>query len=92
MLAILAYAEHRVDSLSRIGVVKTRDICRALTTKGFRETKFSHNSSDVNDDLLVQMSKRIRLRRFEFDNIVDCRLTTQQYLTILIEKQQVSLT
>jgi hypothetical protein len=92
--------------------VKTRDIRRALTTKGFRETrsgdncyfyfyvgekktsvytKFSHNSVDVDDALLAQMSKQVRLRRFEFDNLVDCRLTAQQYLSTLIEKQQVTM-
>jgi hypothetical protein len=92
--------------------VKTRDIRRALTTKGFRETrsgdhcyfyfyagerktsvytKFSHNSTDVDDALLSQMSKQVRLRRHEFDHLVDCRLTARRYLAILVGKQQVTI-
>ena len=91
--------------------MKTRDIRRALTTKGFRETrsgdhcyfyfyagarktsvytKFSHNSADVGDALLAQMSRQVRRRRHEFDNLVDCTLTAQQYLAILVEKQHVT--
>ena len=92
--------------------MKTRDIRRALTTKGFREsrsgdhcyfyfyvgekktsvyTKFSHNAADVDDALLAQMSKQVRLRRSEFDNLVDCKAHRATVPRYPIEKQEVTI-
>jgi hypothetical protein len=52
---------------------------------------FSHNSTDVDNGLLAQMSKQVRLRRDEFDNLVECTLAAPQYPAILIAKQQVTI-
>jgi len=91
--------------------VKTREIRRGLTAKGFQEhenadhryfylyyenkktgiyTKFSHSTSDVGDNLLGQMAKQIRLKRSEFDDLINCPMSAQRYFALLVEKREIT--
>jgi len=42
-------------------------------------TKISHGRSDYDDNLLAEMAKQLRLRRREFDDLVQCPMKEEEY-------------
>lgn len=48
-------------------------------------TKTSHSGGDLNDWLIKQMSKQIKLDKAKFKQFVDCKLKQTQYEKILID-------
>ena len=88
---------------------KARDVKRALTQKGFAEskkrdhhvyflvhggrktniaTKISHGHSEIHDGLCSAMAREMRLRNRDFNNFVDCSLTFEKYIEILVANNQ----
>ena len=53
-------------------------------------TKISHDATDVNDPLLGLMTKQVRLKRTEFNNLIDCRLDGPEYRQLLLERRHVT--
>lgn len=49
-------------------------------------TKFSHNSEEINDWLISQMSKQISLSKKQFIEFAKCTLSEESYVQILKEK------
>ena len=48
-------------------------------------TKISHSAKDLDDFLIAQMSKQCKLSKPDFINLVNCPLTSEEYLAKLIE-------
>jgi hypothetical protein len=48
-------------------------------------TKISHNSSEIDDNLCSQMAKQLRLRNRQFDELIECSLTYDGYIGILVQ-------
>jgi len=46
-------------------------------------TKISHGEKEIHDGLLAQMAKQVKLGKKDFLNLVDCPLTSEQYLELL---------
>lgn len=51
-------------------------------------TKLSHGETDCNDPLLGMMARQLRLSRRQFEDLVNCPLSREGYLSILREKGQ----
>ena len=50
-------------------------------------TLLSHGGDrDVNDRLLAQMARQCRLSRREFDRLIDCPMSQQEYEALLVER------
>ena len=49
-------------------------------------TRISHGKNEYGDNLLGQMARQIKLKRAELDDLIDCPLTGEAYLTILKDK------
>jgi predicted RNA binding protein YcfA (HicA-like mRNA interferase family) len=47
-------------------------------------TKISHGEQEINDNLCAQMAKQTKLTNVQFRKLVDCGLTGEGYITILI--------
>ena len=89
-----------------MATLKTSDIEKSLTTKGFEKqsthhdmfwykhngkktsirTRLSHSSKEIGDNLISAMAKQVKLKRTEFEELIACPLTIQQYEAILIAK------
>lgn len=54
------------------------------------QTKISHNAVEIDDYLCSAMSRQIRLTRPQFKNFVECPLTGEEYLKLMIEAKHVS--
>lgn len=50
-------------------------------------TKFSHNSEDIGDWLISQMSKQVSLSKKQFIEFAKCTLSQEGYIKILKEKK-----
>lgn len=48
-------------------------------------TKISHNSSDISDNLCSQMARQVRLNNRQFNDLVECDLTHEGYIEILMQ-------
>jgi len=46
-------------------------------------TKISHGEKEINDGLLGLMSRQVRLSRKQFNDLVDCPMTSDEYLRLL---------
>jgi hypothetical protein len=49
-------------------------------------TKISHGATEYGLDLLGQMSKQLHLERAEFEQLVDCPVSHQDYVAMLVER------
>ena len=49
-------------------------------------TKISHGSKEYPGSLLIQMAKQLHLKRDEFNNLIDCPLTQEELIEILIKR------
>ena len=47
-------------------------------------TKTSHGASEIDDSLLGRMAKQCKLKRAEFDRLIDCPLSRDAYESMLI--------
>jgi len=52
-------------------------------------TRISHGASEYDDKLLGLMAKQLKLRRNEFDEFIECPLTIEEYLKLLIERRHI---
>jgi hypothetical protein len=46
-------------------------------------TRISHSESEYGDRLLNQMAKQVGLDRTEFDDLIQCPLSKEQYIELL---------
>jgi predicted RNA binding protein YcfA (HicA-like mRNA interferase family) len=51
-------------------------------------TKISHSCSDIHDGLCSAMAREMRLANREFRDFVDCDLTHDGYIEILVSKRE----
>jgi len=49
-------------------------------------TRFSHGEKECGDPLLGRMAQQLRLRRKDFDNLIDCQLGKEAYIQMLKDK------
>jgi len=49
-------------------------------------TKTSHGSREIDDSLLGRMARQCKLSRTDFDRLIDCPLTRENYEAKLIEQ------
>ena len=49
-------------------------------------TKTSHSSKELDDYLIMQMSKQLKLEKAEFIKFANCTLSESAYIDILIHK------
>jgi hypothetical protein len=47
-------------------------------------TKTSHGASEIDDSLLGRMAKQCKLKRADFDRLIDCPLNRDAYEAMLI--------
>ncbi len=47
-------------------------------------TKVSRSHKDISDNLISVMSSRVGLNRREFENLIDCDLSYEDYISILL--------
>ena len=53
-------------------------------------TKISHGSKDISDPLLGQMSRDLAISRRDFEDLVDCPLSREEYLAKLRQHRKIS--
>jgi hypothetical protein len=46
-------------------------------------TRISHGAKEYGDSLLGEMARQLKLRRRDFDDLIDCPLTAEGYLGLL---------
>lgn len=49
-------------------------------------TRLSHGAKEYSDNLLAQMAKQVKLDRSQFDDLIDCPLTGEEYIRHLVAK------
>ena len=54
-------------------------------------TKISHGSKEYDGKLLSQMSRQLHFRNNEFNDFLDCTLTYDDYVQLMIERQHLKL-
>jgi hypothetical protein len=52
-------------------------------------TRISHGAAEYNDKLLGLMAKQLKLRRSEFDDLIECPLSGEDYTKLLAERGHV---
>jgi len=52
-------------------------------------TKVSHGIKEYGDDLLSQMAKQLSLTKPEFEQLVDCPLTQERLLRLLLSRGKI---
>ena len=65
-----------------------------FTTSGKKTrvfTKTSHSHREISDNLLSQMAQQCRLVRSNFDRLLDCPLTREEYETILMKQEVITV-
>ena len=65
-----------------------------LKIKGKRssvKTKMSHGASELDDRLIGFMAEQLHLTKAQFNNLVSCPLSKEEYVDILVEKRVVIL-
>ncbi len=46
-------------------------------------TKVSHGEREIHDGLLAAMARQVRLPRKQFNDLIDCPLSSEQYVQLL---------
>jgi hypothetical protein len=54
-------------------------------------TKISQGAKEYGDSLLGLMARQVGLKRGEFESLVECPLTAEAYIEILLERGRISL-
>lgn len=54
-------------------------------------TRISHSESEYNDRLLSQMAKQVGLSKAEFDDLIECPLSRDEYVQLLQTRGTVKL-
>jgi hypothetical protein len=54
-------------------------------------TRLSHGSDEYDDGLLGLMAKQLKLRRADLNRLIECPLTEEEYVKILIKNGHVRL-
>lgn len=52
-------------------------------------TKISHSATEIDDFLVKQMARQVRLDRKQFEDLIECPLSKEDYIEILKEKGEV---
>lgn len=52
------------------------------------KTHTSHNGQDVDDYLQSEMGKQVKLTKKQFYDFASCKMTMQEYITILKKKRE----
>jgi hypothetical protein len=53
-------------------------------------TKTSHSHREISDNLLSQMAQQCKLARANFDRLLDCPLSREEYERLLLEREAIS--
>lgn len=86
-------------ALGRKGFTKIRDTKHShflyVTRDGLKSsvrTMISHGKkgADIGDSLVARMARQCRINKKEFENLVDCSLSREDYENLLIAKAIVS--
>lgn len=54
-------------------------------------TRISHSESEYGDKLLGQMAKQVGLSKAEFDDLIECPLSYDEYVQLLIARGIIKL-
>ncbi len=54
-------------------------------------TQLSHGSNEYNDNLLALVARQLRLRRRQLDDLIDCPLSGDDYVTHLIKSGDIKV-
>lgn len=54
-------------------------------------TRVSHGEKEIGDSLIGMMAKQVKLKRSEFEDLIACPLSKEQYETILLSKGEVKV-
>jgi len=54
------------------------------------KTKFSHNGQDLDNYLIKCVSKQIRLTKPEFLSYVECHISEEAYINLMVERGHIS--
>ena len=55
------------------------------------QTFLSHSKSDYGNELLAQVSRQLHLTKAELLRLIDCEMSGEQYLQLMIERGYVKL-
>ena len=53
------------------------------------QTKISHGSKEISDSLLGQMSRDLEISRRDFEDLANCPLSREEYLTKLRQRRRI---
>lgn len=54
-------------------------------------TRISHGKKEYDDNLLGMMARQLKLRKKQFVSFLDCPLTKEQYIQLLIDAGEIKL-
>jgi predicted RNA binding protein YcfA (HicA-like mRNA interferase family) len=54
-------------------------------------TRLSHGKEEYSDKLLAMMAKQLKIMKKQFDSFVECSLTGEQYIQLLIDEGKIKL-
>jgi hypothetical protein len=54
-------------------------------------TKISHNEPEIGTGLLSVMARQLRIGTAQFELFIDCKLTEEQYIRLLVETAQIRI-
>jgi predicted RNA binding protein YcfA (HicA-like mRNA interferase family) len=72
---------------------KGRDVFLHLYVDGRKTpifTKVSHGGKEIHDRLLAAMARQLHLTRRQFDDLVNCPLTSEDLVRLLRDGQQIA--
>lgn len=52
-------------------------------------TKISHGEHDIGDSLILKMARQLKLDKHDFLELVDCNLSGEAYLRMMMDKGEV---
>ena len=52
-------------------------------------TRISHGAREYGENLLGQMARQVGLRRGEFDDLIECPMTEDEYVGLLVERGRI---
>ena len=55
-------------------------------------TKMSHGENEISDDLILKMSRQVKLSKPKFMDLINCPLSKDEYRRILEESNEVDVT
>jgi len=54
-------------------------------------TKISHGEREIGDDLILKMSRQLKLSKSQFMKLIECPLSEEEYTKILKEAKEIDI-